>query len=91
MIHGLVNNNRQNHLYYGKSPLCPICHQEEETLRHVFSCPSLEAVHHRQNSLADLKKTLTSISTPQPVIDAMGLHPTGRVVGLEVPILRVVG
>jgi hypothetical protein len=71
MIHGLVNTNHQNHVYYGKSPLCPICHQEEETLRHVFSCPSVEVVHHRQNSLVDLKKTLTSISTPQPVIDAI--------------------
>jgi len=71
MIHRLVNTNRQNHIYYGKPPLCPICNQEEETLRHVFSCPSLEAVQHHQNRLEDLKKTLTGISTPPPVIEAI--------------------
>jgi len=71
MIHRLVNTNQQNHMYYGKSPLCPICNQEEETLRPVFSCPSLEAVQQCQNRLEALKKTLTGISTPPPVIDAI--------------------
>jgi hypothetical protein len=37
LLHGLVNTNRQNFLYYQQSPLCPICQQVEETLQHIFT------------------------------------------------------
>jgi hypothetical protein len=71
LVHGLVNTNRQNHLYYGHSSLCPICNSEEETLSHVFSCAAPAAASHRLKSLEDLRKTLISISTPEPVVAAI--------------------
>jgi len=71
LVHGLVNTNRQNHLYYGHSSLCPICNSEEETLSHVFSCAAPAAANHRLKSLEDLRKTLISILTPEPVVAAI--------------------
>jgi hypothetical protein len=71
MIHSLVNTNRQNALYYGQSSFCPICNQEEETLLHVFTCPHPTAQLQRHQSLENLTKNLSSISTPIPVIDAI--------------------
>jgi len=65
LVHGLVNTNRQNHLYYGHSSLCPICNSEEETLSHVFSCAAPAAANHRLKSLEDLRKTLISILTSE--------------------------
>jgi hypothetical protein len=71
LIHSLVHTNRQKSLYYGQSPLCPICNQEEETLHHVFTCPHPTAQSTRTQSLDDMTKTLTGISTPVPVIEAI--------------------
>jgi len=71
LIHGLLNTNRQNHLYYGQSSLCPICQQAEETMQHVFSCPHPDASLHRQQALEDLLKTLRAIQSPNPVIEAI--------------------
>jgi hypothetical protein len=71
LLHGLVNTNRQNFLYYQQSPLCPICQQVEETLQHVFTCSHHDAVNNRQASLDDLERTLHSIDTPQTIIAAI--------------------
>lgn len=73
MIHGLLNTNRQNHIYYGQSPLCPICQLEEETIQHVYTCSHPAAAQFRQNSLEELQQNLRNISTPSPVIEAI-LH-----------------
>jgi len=40
-------------------------------LQHVFTCPHPTAQLQRQQSLEDLAKNLSSISTPIPVIDAI--------------------
>ena len=51
LLHGLVNTNRQNKLFYGIPASCPICHSMEETLQHVFTCMHPSAVEHRQARL----------------------------------------
>jgi len=71
LLHGLVNTNRQNSMFYGQSPLCPICNQEEESTQHVFTCPHADATQHRNQCLEDLWKSLSSVSTPVPVIKAI--------------------
>jgi hypothetical protein len=71
LCHGLVNTNRQNQLYYGQSPPCPICSQEEETLVHVFTCSHPSATYHRQTRLAELCKDLDTAGTPLPVVQAV--------------------
>jgi hypothetical protein len=71
LCHGLVNTNRQNQLYYGQSPLCPICSQEEETLVHVFTCSHPSAMCHHKTRLAELCKDLDTAGTPLPVVQAV--------------------
>jgi hypothetical protein len=69
LLHQLANTNKQNHLYYSHSSLCPICHQEEETFQHVLTCH--QAGDARHAALEDLVKTLHAIQTPDTVIDAL--------------------
>jgi len=71
LIHGLINTNRQNFLFYGQSALCPICQQTEETMEHLFTCPHPDAKKSRQQSLSDLQDNLRMINTPIPVIEAI--------------------
>lgn len=71
LIHGLVNTNRQNHLFYGTTSQCPICSSEEETLLHVFTCSHPSAIQHRQSCLEKLLSTLDNTQTPQPIIDTI--------------------
>jgi hypothetical protein len=71
LIHGLVNTNKQNHMYYGQSFLCPICHAVEESVDHVFTCSHPDASQHRQKCLDDLQRTLQHHLTPSPIIDAI--------------------
>jgi hypothetical protein len=71
LCHGLVNTNHQNHLYYGQSPLCPICSQEDETMVHVFTCSYPRAMCHRQTRLAELCNDLETAGTPLPVVQAV--------------------
>jgi len=71
LIHGLINTNKQNHLYYGQSSMCPICNEEEESVDHVFQCSHPEAVQHCQKCLDTLTTTLQHHRTPQPIIDAI--------------------
>jgi hypothetical protein len=68
IIHNLVNTNQQNHKYYGKSPLCPSCNLEVETLPHVLSCQSPGASKSRAQALSVLQADLTMIGTPPSVI-----------------------
>jgi len=35
VIHNLSNTNRQNHLFYQATSLCPLCQAQEETFEHV--------------------------------------------------------
>jgi len=84
LIHGLVNTNQQNLMYYGGDSTCPICKSAEETLLHVFTCPHASAVTTRQQSLQTLLSTLETAHTPSPVLDAIRhgftswhLQPTG--------------
>jgi ribonuclease HI len=71
LCHGLVNTNRQNHLYYHQSPMFPICFQEEETMTHVFTCSHPSAASHRQTRLKELYNDLNNASTPIPVVTAV--------------------
>jgi hypothetical protein len=73
LLHGLVNKNKQNNLYYGKSSLCPLCNTYEETLSHVLTCSHEKALTSRTKSLTQLTDTLLTIRTPQPAIEAI-LH-----------------
>jgi len=76
IFHKLVNTNRQNHLFYGTSSLCPICRQAEETLQHVFTCNHSSASAHRTLCLDKMFRTLENAQTPQPVLDSLkyGFH-----------------
>jgi hypothetical protein len=74
LLHGLVNTNKQNHLYYGKSSLCPLCQECKESLSHIFTCKHGKAVTSRSQNLTRLTETLLTIRTPQPVIDAIFLE-----------------
>jgi len=71
LLHGLVNTNRQNKLFYGTSASCPICHSTEETLQHVFTCMHPSAVEHRQARLSELLNDLTKAGTPDPIVQAV--------------------
>jgi hypothetical protein len=71
LIHGLVNTNHQNRLYYGTSPMCSICQSEEETLLHVFTCPHQMAVTHHHKCLTDFRNDLVNAGTPDPIIQAV--------------------
>jgi hypothetical protein len=71
LLHGLVNTNRQNHLFYGTSSHCPICKSSEETLRHVFTCSHPTSVANRQTRLEELCKDLETAKTPPPIIQAI--------------------
>jgi hypothetical protein len=67
LFHGLVNSNRQNHLLYGSTNLCPVCQAHEEALQKVFTCPHPDAHIHHQKQLDALYKTLEQAQTPDPV------------------------
>jgi hypothetical protein len=71
LIHNLVNINVQNAKLYGKSSSCPCCLSHDETLAHIFSCPSEGSIEHCAQALVTLKADLTTISTPTAVIEAM--------------------
>ena len=71
LIHNLANTNAQNAKFYGKSPSCPCCLLHDETLAHIFSCPSEGSIEHRAKALVTLQADLTNISTPTAVIEAI--------------------
>jgi hypothetical protein len=71
LIHQLVNANRQNHLYYGTPNTCPICEQEEETVRHAFTCSHKTAKDCQEAALKTLKDALRNANSPPAVIDAL--------------------
>jgi hypothetical protein len=48
LIHNLAITNRQNHLFYGTSNLCPGCQLEEETFEHVIRCSLPATVQFRE-------------------------------------------
>jgi hypothetical protein len=73
LIHSLVNMYRQNKLLYGTSHLCTGCQSEEETLHHVLICSYPPSLTHRTSALALLSQHLSSICTPEKVIQAI-LH-----------------
>jgi hypothetical protein len=68
LVHNLVNTNRQNHLYYKTSPLCPICGLAEETLEHVLTCNHPTTRTCCDECLLQLEKDLQQINTPNIVI-----------------------
>ncbi len=76
LIHNLANTNRQSHLYYKTSPLCPGCTTEEETFEHVLRCAFPHTVVFRNSLLQTLERDLSNIQTPPPVITAImkGFH-----------------
>ncbi len=71
LIHKLINMNRQNFKFYGKSALCPSCQIVEESWTHVFTCGSQGPLKSRITSLAELQKDLATINTPGEVITAI--------------------
>jgi hypothetical protein len=76
LIHSLANTNRQNNLYYEDSSLCPICHEAEETMRHVLTCSHL-ASQHPDKEMTTLIKVLQTAHTPQQIIETLQLDSTG--------------
>ncbi len=82
IVHQLINTNKQNHIYYKDSPLCPCCKLENETFLHVFSCPDRSATSHRTLALKQLTLAFKNIGTPQQIVDAIDhgfrhwIHPT---------------
>ncbi len=71
VIHKLVNTNHQNHQFYGKSPLCPCCETQDETLQHILSCTSPGPAEARKHALLTLQTDLTAIDAPPPVLEAI--------------------
>jgi hypothetical protein len=57
-VHCLLNTNKQNKLYYGDSPLYPICHDHEETMEHVFTYKHPAAITNREHAWLQFKLTL---------------------------------
>lgn len=76
LIHQLVNTNWQSHIYYGDSDLCPCCAVDEETFRHVLSCPAETTASHRSLALSTLLISLKQIGTPSSITEAIahGFH-----------------
>jgi hypothetical protein len=68
LVHGLANTNRQNHLYYNTSNLCPICNAVEETFEHILTYQHPSAISFRDASLLQMEKDLQRINTPIMVI-----------------------
>jgi hypothetical protein len=77
LIHSLANTNRQNNLYYEDSSLCPICHEAEETMRHVLTCSHPLASQHPDKEMTTLIKVLQTAHTPQQIIETLQLDSTG--------------
>jgi ribonuclease HI len=71
IVHQLINANKQNHIYYNDSPLCPCCNLDDKTFLHVFSCPDKSATSHRTLAQKQLIFALKNIGTPQQIVDAM--------------------
>jgi hypothetical protein len=71
LIHNLANTNRQNHLFYGTTNLCPGCHSLEETFEHVLKCNCRATTEHRDECLKVLEANLAKISTPVPLINTI--------------------
>jgi len=71
LIHSLANTNRQNNLYYGDSSLCPICHEAEETMRHVLTCSHPLASQHHDKEMTTLFRVLQTTHTPQQIIETI--------------------
>ncbi len=57
LIHYIVNTNKQNHQFYGKSQLCPCCQISEETLPHLLSCESPGSAQHCTKALLELSQS----------------------------------
>ena len=75
VIHKLVNTIHKSRQFYGKSPLCPCCETQDETLQHILSCTSSGSAEARKNALLTLQTDLTALDTPPPVLEAI-LHGT---------------
>jgi hypothetical protein len=71
LIHQQANTNRQNHLFYKTSPLCPCCQTEDETFEHLLTCSSPEPALHRTQAMEQLKAILVTINTPEKVTKAL--------------------
>jgi hypothetical protein len=71
LLHQLINTDRQNHLYYGDSTLCPCCKLEEETFIHVLSCADGSTANHHDLAQAQLTSSLNHIGTPKQIIEAI--------------------
>ena len=71
LIYNIVNTKKQNHLFYGKSPLCPCCQSSDESLPHLLSCDSNSTTEHRNKAFLDLQSNLKAINTPMEVVNAM--------------------
>jgi hypothetical protein len=45
--HRLVQTNARNYRFYGTDSSCPCCGNQEETLSHIFICPTVEVAVNR--------------------------------------------
>lgn len=71
LIYNIVNTNKQNHQFCGKSSLCPCCKSSDESLPHLLSCASPCSAQNRNKALLELQTNLKAISTLLEVVNAL--------------------
>jgi len=71
LIHNLCNTNRQNHLYYQSSPLCPLSQEAGETFEHVLMCPHNLTQETRNKQLTSLADALGKLRTPDELVSTI--------------------
>jgi hypothetical protein len=71
LIHGLYQTKLKDHQFYGTSPTYPCCHSVNESLNHMFSCPSKEMTENRQTAIQTLEEGLDKIGTPHSIIHSI--------------------
>jgi hypothetical protein len=70
-IHGLYQTRKRDNQFYGSAPACPCCQVGDETLNHVFSCMSPDALDHRQRALKELQLALETTGIPAMVTQSI--------------------
>jgi hypothetical protein len=69
LTHRLLQTNSRNKLFYGTTATCPCCNQQEETIAHVFACPSQDTTSARDKLLVKYKDSLQDAGSPDELID----------------------
>jgi hypothetical protein len=67
LTHRLLQTNSRNKLFYGTTATCPCCNQQEETIAHVFACPSQATPSARDELLVKYKDSLQDAGSPDDI------------------------